>query len=300
VDLLCEQILKRPPIKVPTTLTIGRALVVDLSDWQLGKGEGGGSVVTSARIAAAIDSISRRVRELKKLGRPVEAIYLLGLGDLVEQCDGHYPMQAFSVDLDRRQQMKLARALIIRAIDTCAKLVTRVVVVAVPGNHGENRKDGKAFTTWTDNDDLAVFEQVAEVCAAHPDRYGHVSFVLAGENGTDPLTVVVDVGGVPIGATHSHSAGKSQSGHPAAKVQKWWEGQALGRQPIAGAQILNTGHFHHLLVVTSSGRTHFQAPAMDGGSYWWTAQTGQHSPAGMLTYVADASENLGWNDMEIL
>jgi hypothetical protein len=299
VDALCEQILKRPPIKVPSTLTIGRALVVDLSDWQLGKGEGGGSVVTSARIAAAIDSIPRRVKELRKLGRPIEAIYLLGLGDLVEQCFGHYPMQLATTDLDRRQQMKLARALIIRAIDTAAKLVARVVVAAVPGNHGENRQDGKAVTTWTDNDDLAVFEQVAEVCAANPDRYGHVSFVLAGEDGTDPLTLVLDIGGVPVGLTHSHQA-RSGGGHPAEKVQRWWQGQALGRQPIAGAQILNTGHYHHLLVVTSSGRTHFQAPAMDGGSYWWTAQTGQHSPAGMLTYVVDAADVLGWNDMAVL
>jgi hypothetical protein len=299
VDELVSVIRKRPPIRPPKVDTAGRSLVVCLSDWQLGKGEGGGSVVTSARIGAAIDSIPRRVRGLKKLGRPVEAIYLLGLGDLVEQCSGHYPMQAFTVDLNRRQQMKLARELITRAVDICAPLVPRVVVASVPGNHGENRDSGgKAFTDWTDNDDLAVFEQVAEACSANPDRYGHVSFVLAGEEGTDPLCLVLDVGGVPIGMTHSHQA--RSGGHPAVKVQEWWKGQALGRQPIAGAQILNTGHYHHLLVVTSSGRTHFQAPAMDGGSYWWTAQTGQHSPAGMLTYVADASDVLGWNDMEVL
>lgn len=301
VDALCEQILKRPPIKVAKVVNDTRALVVHLSDWQLGKGEGGGSVVTSARIAAAIDALGRRVRDLKKLGRPVESIYLLGMGDLVEQCDGHYPMQAFSVDLDRRQQMKLARALIIRAIDTCAKIVPRVVVGAVPGNHGENRKDGKAFTTWTDNDDLAVFEQVAEVCSANPDRYGHVSFNLAGEGAhTDPLTLVLDVVGVPVGVTHSHQASKNGGGDPSVKIMGWWKGQALGRQDVAGAQILVTAHFHHYWCQTASGRTGMGCPAMDGGSFWWTAMTGQESPAGMLTYVADAAHPLGWTDLEIL
>jgi len=37
-----------------------------------------------------------------------------------------------------------------------------MVVGAVPGNHGESRRGSKAFTTFEDNDDLAVFEQVAE------------------------------------------------------------------------------------------------------------------------------------------
>lgn len=35
-------------------------------------------------------------------------------------------------------------------------------LMVVPGNHGENRNSsGRAFTTWTDNDDLAVFDGVA-------------------------------------------------------------------------------------------------------------------------------------------
>jgi hypothetical protein len=59
-------------------------------------------------------------------------------------------------------------------------LAPRIVLGAVPGNHGENRNSsGKAYTTATDNDDLAVFEGVAEILAANPERYGHVHTVLA-------------------------------------------------------------------------------------------------------------------------
>ena len=61
-----------------------------------------------------------------------------------------------------------------------------------------------------------------------------------------------------------------------------------------------TGHYHHLLISESSGRTHFQCPAMDPGSNWFTESTGQSSPSGMLTFVADASSSRGWTDLAVL
>lgn len=294
IDELCRLIESRKPYKTVVTDTGERALVVCVSDWQMGKGEGGGVEDTVARIGSAIDQLPARIRALKKIGRPVSSVYFLCMGDLVEQCSGHYDMQAFTVELDRREQMRLVRRLLIRAVDTVAGLTDRVVLAAVPGNHGENRRDGKAYTSWTDNDDLAVVEQVAEVLAANPDRYGHVATVLA-----DDLTLVLDIAGTPVGLAHGHQM--RGSGHPAGRVHKWWEGQALGRQPVADAQVLITGHLHHLLVAETSGRTHMQCPAMDGGSAWWTSTTGQHSPSGMLTFVAGSDCGpRGWCDMEVL
>ena len=120
---------------------------------------------------AAQDRTLVRLKELRKVGRGVSTVYLVGLGDLVEQCSGHYAMQSFQTDLDRREQMRLARRLILRFVDLLVGAGYKVVLGAVPGNHGENRNSaGKAYTTWTDNDDLAVFDGVAEVCAANPVR----------------------------------------------------------------------------------------------------------------------------------
>jgi hypothetical protein len=294
VDELCARALRMKPVKRPD-VSEPVSLVVPLSDWQIGKGENGGSAATIERICAAIDQIPSKVKAMTRAGRAPEAVYLAGMGDLVEQCDGHYAMQAFQADLDRREQKRVARRLLLRAVDRCVGLAPRIVLCCVPGNHGENRRDGKAFTTWTDNDDLAVFEEVAEILAANSERYGHVATVIARD-----LTLVLQVSGVNVGLAHGHQFGRGQ-GHPAGKAQKWWEGQIMGRQPVADADLLLTGHLHHLLVSESSGRTHMQMPSMDGGSYWYTAQTGQNAPAGqLLVGVGSGYGPRGWGDLEIV
>ena len=289
VERMIEQIGRRKSTKIATVAsdTTDRALVVCVSDLQMGKGEGGGSVATVERIEQAIAELPRIIKRV----RP-SVVYLVGMGDLIEQCAGHYASQAYNTDLDRREQMRVVRRLLLHMVDTVAPLVPRVVLGAVPGNHGENRNgDGKAYTTQTDNDDLAVVEQVAEILAANPGRYGHVSTVLA-----DTLTLTLDIAGVVVAFTHGHQNRKG-----AGKVADWWRGQVMGRQGVADAQILVTAHFHHLIVDESSGRTWLQCPAMDGGSAWWTQSTGQHSPPGMLTFgVGTAYGARGWGDLEIV
>jgi len=291
---LCKRAERRkPPRSVVDVDAAGRALVVALSDWQVGKGEGDGTAGTVDRIIASVGALTNRLRELKRLKRPVGVVYLVGLGDIVEQCTGHYPSQEFTTDLNRREQMRVARRLILRYVDAVVDAGYPLVLTGVAGNHGENRRDGKAFTDPTDNDDLAVLEQVAEVLAANPDRYASVSTFLP-----STLSMALDVCGVPVGFTHGHVA--RGGSHPVSKIENWWTGQVMGMQPVADARILVTGHYHHLIVSESTGRTHFQCPAMDPGSQWWTQSTGQSSPPGVLTFVVDSAAARGWCDMELL
>ena len=298
VDALCKQVMKRKPVKHASATTVAdmpRALVVALSDWQVGKGEGDGTEGTVARLTAARDALAGRLRELRKVGRPVDTVYLIGLGDLVEGCEEHYASQTFTTDLDRTQQCRVVRRLILSSVDAVLD-TERVVLAAVPGNHGENRRNGKAFTNVaTDNDDLSTVEQVGEIMAANPDRYGHVATYLA-----DDFTMALDVHGVVCAFTHGHTARKS--GHAAAVLEDWWRGQVMGRQAVADADILTAGHRHHLVVSEASGRTFLQAPAMDPGSHWFTSSSGAHSPAGLLTYCVgrDAYGARGWGDMAVL
>ena len=293
-DALCRMVEKRRPVKIATTDS-PRAVLCCLSDWQLGKGEGGGTEATTERILQAASELVARIKELSRVGRPPATIYLVGLGDLVEQCSGHYPSQAFTTDLDRRSQMRLARRLILHYVDAVLPLAPRIVLGAVPGNHGENRNNsGKAYTTATDNDDLAVFEGIAEILAANPERYGHVHTVLA-----EAPTLVLDVAGIPVAFAHGHKA--NVGGHPAAKLEGWWKGQVMGRQPVADAQILITGHYHHFIASETTGRTFLQVPAMDGGSEWWTDQTGQNSASGTLCLgVGEGYGARGWGDLVLL
>lgn len=296
IDQLCASVMKRKPSKVDAPLG-NRAFLVLASDWQAGKGEGGGSAAMTERVLLAIDRSVERLKELKKLGRPASAVYLIGLGDLVEGCSQFYAMQEWQTDLDRREQGRLVRRLLLKAVDAYVDAGYPVVLGAVPGNHGENRNaTGRAYTTWTDNDDLATFEQVGEILAANPDRYANVNIPIGAIS--DDLTMTLDIAGVPCGFAHGHQF--PRSGGAQTKIEGWWKGQALGRQAIADAELLFAGHLHHFVTSEATGRTLFQAPAMDGGSKWFTQTTGSSSPAGMLTMMIGSAYPRGWGDLEII
>jgi hypothetical protein len=288
---LIDEIKKHKPGKV-TTFDGDTALVVGISDLQMGKGEGGGSEGIVSRFLAGINEVENRWKELVKTGRKLDRLVVLGLGDLIESCDGHYAMQTFQNDLDRREQVKVVRRLLVKALTSWAKIAPRVVVASVPGNHGENRRNGKAYTTFSDNDDVAVFEQVAEILAANPDVYGNVTFMFP----QDELTLTMDVHGTILGLAHGHQARRGGA-VSAAKIKAWWKDQAYGMQRVADATILVTGHYHHLSVLTEGIRTHIQAPSLDGGSQWFTETAGVKSAPGLLTFTIS---KIGWDDLRVL
>jgi predicted phosphodiesterase len=204
-------------------------------------------------------------------------------------------MQAFTVELNRRDQRKLARRLAAEVIRAAAKLTEQVVVVAVGGNHGENRRDGKAFTDFADNDDVAIFEEIAEAFAENPDAYGHVSFVIP----NDELTVTLDVCGTLVTWAHGHQMGGGATAE--AKAKSWLSGQALGKEAAGDCDLLVTGHYHHLCVAQWGKVGWIQAPALDGGSQWWRNKTGAHSPPGVLSLVVGSEVSAaGWSHLHTL
>lgn len=285
-----DALIARIEAHAPTERLPGgpRALVVALSDWQLGKA---GTEATVERILGLGDAVRARLAELRALGRPVATLYACGLGDVVEACDGHYPSQAFEVELSMREQRKVARRLIVALLTAWAPEVERLVVPVVPGNHGEHRKNGAAFTSFGDNSDLEVFEQAAEVLAANPAAYGHVSFVVP----RDSLTLALDVHGAILGLAHGHQA--RQGATVQAKLLNWWKGQSHGLRPVGDAEVLLVGHFHQLLVHHDGPRTLMIAPTLDSGSQWWAETRGTDSRPGTLTFTLGAS---GWADLQVL
>ncbi|MBP7631707.1 MAG: hypothetical protein KA758_14730 [Acidimicrobiales bacterium] len=295
VEELCRLAVRKKPSKPVERKTDGNAwLVVSLNDWQIGKGEGGGTPATVAAITAAIDGVRRKARELTRLGRRPGRIVLANTGDLTERTAGHYASQSYTTDLNDREQQRVARHLLWRLVDGLVTDGYGVTVTAVPCNHGENRNGaGKAQTTPDDNVSLTLVEGIEEACRANPDRYHDVDFAYA----TD-LTLVLDVAGVNVGMTHGHQV--RGSGSAAAKVEKWWQGQIMGTQPVAAADLLMTAHLHHLQLSEETGRTVIIAPAIDGGSYWYTSATGRNSPRGMLTLTVGDAHHRGWGDLEVI
>jgi len=293
VDMLCEQIMRRKPIGPPRTTDAGRALVVNLADLQAGKaGEaGGGTPEMVTRVCAAFDAVAARIVELRRAKRPVDEVYIVGMGDLLERCQSGHGTQMFTLDLDEREQYRIVRRLILRLVDLVAPLVPKVTLSGVPGNHGENRGNaGKMVTRPSDNADLAVIEQVAEVLTGNPDRYGHVVTVFP-----EAWTLTLAVAGVPVAWVHGQGTAS------APKMEEWWRGQALGSTGVAGARILVSAHYHHFRMSEATGRTWLQCPALDGGSNWFSHRTGASSPPGLLTFVAgEGCGARGWSDLAIL
>ena len=304
VEKLLEKVLKRKASKTDTLATGNRALVVLNADWQLGKGEGGGPEATVERICLAQDRVVERIRELRKAGRSPAYVYLAGMGDLVEQCLGHYSMQTFQTVLTRREQKDLAVYLIDRMVELLVDKFPdiQVVLTAVPGNHGENRNSsGKAFTDWLDNDDLDVFTSTYRAYLKNPERYANVSMPQFDGLLQEDLTITLDIAGVPVTFAHGHQFGKGSGGGTVGKIEAWWKGQVMGRTPAADAAILFSGHYHHFVASEGTGRQVFQCPAMDGGSKWFTSQTGANSPAGMLTVGIGLDYGTrGWGDLLII
>lgn len=261
-------------------------LTVVLADWQIGKADHGGVEATIERILDRKEAVIQRVKDLRKIGREISSLNVLWTGDSIEGCLGHYPSQTFAVELDRRDQVKVTRRLLSDSLQAWSKHFEEITVAAVAGNHGENRNGGKAFTGVQDNDDLAIVEQVAEILAANPEAFGHVRFAIA----KDALTLTIPTAGWITGITHGHIAYRGSN--PEAKLQRWWEGQAAGRQPIGDSDILVTGHYHHLRIADWGGCVWLQAPAMEGGSEWWRQATGQASQIGMLTFVSSETERV--------
>lgn len=269
-------------------------LLVNLADWQIGSADGRGTEAIKARVLDMIGEVCVYVKALRKIGYKIGRIHVQGLGDLFEGCTGHYAMQAFTVQLDRRQQTRVVRRLLKTALTTWAQLAEVVTVGTVPGNHGEHRNgSGKAFTNLGDNDDVAVFEAVAEMFQENPELRERVLFTIPDQD----LVQVFDLSGTIVAFAHAHQAtrngGAGKLPPAQAKVLTWWKDQSFGLQRPGDADLLVTGHYHHFSIVEHGHRTHLQCPAMDDGSIWFTNQTGLHSRAGTLAMLVGTELGTG-------
>lgn len=263
------------------TAVVGECdMLVALSDWQIGKDDGDGTQGTVRRILQMIDDVSVRIEEFRKTGKPIRTLYVVGLGDLVEGTCDFYPQQSYRVELDRRDQVKMTWRLLLKAVTTWAKQVERLVAAAVGGNHGENRREGRSYTTFADNDDLLVMEVVRDVIRENPEAYGHVEFAIP--VGDESLAVTLDIDGVTTSFVHGHQASGRGKAHE--KVWNWWTDQIAGRVPGVGdAALLVSGHYHYYASRLETDRAHIQVPPMDGGSAWFEMNHGGRSRAGTMT-----------------
>jgi predicted phosphodiesterase len=266
-DIIAVTRKARP--KAVTAEPKSRTYFIQITDLQAGQADGDG-VEGMVRRALEIPSMVKDdVKALAAVGKKPDSIFIPITGDLVEGISGWYEMQTFSVSLDRREQVKLVRRLLTEILVEIASLGLPVHVAVVPGNHGENRQNGKAYTTLGDNDDVAVVEQVAEAFRLS-EKFSHVTFSFPAKN---RLSLTVEVQGWIVGLTHGHIA--RAAGMPAGKILNWFKTMAGIRDAIGDSDLLFVGHYHHLILQQLIGDTLLvMGGALCDASDWFSQTAG--------------------------
>ena len=270
-----------------------KAFVICMSDWQVGK-EGTENMLD--RYYDGLDRVAEQIKFLKRKHKDLDKLIIAGLGDLVESCSGHYPMQTFTTVLDERQQKTLARQMLLDAFNRFSKDFNEVLGLCALGNHGEKRLGTKAYTTFGDNKDGELFDEVAQVLAADPSKK-HVKFTIPGNS----LAYSVEVlPGTVLTLAHGHQAKRGTT--PAARVENWFNKMA-SKQSKGGfyaTNVLLVGHYHHHWSKENE-RLLLGTTTIDDGSQWFEEGGGDKSLPGITTLVLHSRKDLRkWSDIEIL
>ena len=287
---LFKQAKKKPPIK-KKTLGGDTAFLFFMADWQLGKRDFGVEN-TIKRYDVALQDAVNRIKDLRKLGVNIDEIYMIGLGDLTENCTAaFYDSQPFNVELSLIEQYALARSMIMKTIDTFLPLADKLVLAGCPGNHGEMSRSskGQVYTNRLDNSDTMHLQICEEIMSANKQRYKSVRVEVP-----EGFHQVLDIKGKTCGWTHGHMTGGS--GNPENKIENWWKGQMYGHLPAGNCEILITGHYHHFRSKQQGNRTWFQSPSLDK-SIDFTERSGLWSHPGVLTFTVNKK---GWDNLKIL
>jgi len=181
----------------------------------------------------------------------------------------------------------VVRRLLLEHVKAFAPLADRVILLSAPGNHDEPHRllGGKPR-----GDDSFAVEAAVQVGDALnlAGGFEHVEIVLPD---IDDLSITVEAAGTVIGAIHGH---QTRPG----KAHEWWAKQGHARHRIGAAQLLLSGHYHHLRIHEESGRTHIQCPTTDPGSPWFDQKNGGRAGhGGVVTFFT--REGL-WSGLEIL
>ena len=281
---------KTAPVKKGNT-----AFMYYVADWQMGKRDGEGSQGIVTKVLDSLTTANARLKELQKTGHKIDEVYVIGLGDIVENCNlsGWYSSQVWNTDLHLRDQITVARRLLWKIVKNFADQNYTVILSGVTSNHGQNRSGKQSLTTEElDNLDLQILEQVGDL--AYESTYKNIKVVVP-----DSPHLLLDVKGYAMGFTHGHlTAG---GGTPAKKIENWWKGQMFGLNeagdnPVGVARMVVHGHYHHFTAVQQGGRTIMGVPAMSPSDDFQT-RTGYSTSMGVVTMTVTKD---GWDNLKIL
>lgn len=248
----------------------GGALVVTIADAQIGKTDmRGGTPELLDRIEATLTRLDQHLYTAAP-----SRVILADVGDLTEGFESGGDPHGTN-DLSHPEQLDLAATIIARFVRVCADHAP-TTVTTVPSNHGRWRRGKQQLGKPTDDYGLAVHRMVAKFMP-------EADWIVPAEYEEH---TTVDVDGCRVAFVHGHQ-------YQPGMFFRWLAGQALGSTSVGTAEVIVTGHYHHLTVTTEgrapSGRPRWwmQAPTLDNGSAWYRNQAGSDSDPGLLVFRVD-------------
>jgi len=280
VDDLLRSVRSRRKAPAPAE---GAAFCYAVADTQWGKPDGDGSAGTVRRFYDSLDRAVLRYKYLRKRNTAGPVLLLIG-GDCIEGSESGGSTRMFRLDLTVTEMVRVYRRTLADMVTAFAELSDDVTVAVVPGNHDEAKRVGDQMATrYDDSWAIEGASQVADVLSAK----GHnVGWVFPDRDG---LHLTVEAAGTRVGLLHGHQT--------RGKMQSWLASKAMARDPIGTADVVVSGHFHHLRLEQYGATCWMQTGSLDGGSQWFEHRGGLSAPPAALTFLAADGK---WNALEVV
>ncbi|WP_047219970.1 hypothetical protein, partial [Delftia lacustris] len=177
------------------------AAVLNLSDMQLGKSEGGGIDATLDRLYDGLENFRAEVTRQRK-HRNVTELVIVNNGDPFEGIAGNYTSQTHTVQAGLRGQMNLVLDVWSAYARELYPSFDKGKFVSVLCNHTEFGRQGgsaKSITSDSDNGGAFLAETLQRVLTVAPG-FDHVDFTIP----HDEMNVYTTAANVPMGFNHGH------------------------------------------------------------------------------------------------
>lgn len=222
-------------------------------------------------IENSLRAIDQAADEIERQGG-AEEILVAWLGDHIEGFVSQGGKNSWRTRLTLTEQIRATRRIMYYAIEVLEPLCHRLVMAAVPGNHGRVEAGNGTGTRADDNHDTDALVAVAEALELTGDRTGVETYVPE----VDQISLAVTVGGLTWGLVHGDKWRRGGQFN-------WWREQTFHNGPTAAADVLCGGHWHHLLVMEEGGKTFIQVPTLGtDGAYWQNLHGNRPNPGVVL------------------
>lgn len=262
--------LPEEPSRMGAEPTPGAAVLI--GDMQFGQGVDD----PFEAIQNTLSAIDKAADELERRGGANELL-VAWLGDHVEGFTSQGGKNTWRTRLTLSEQIRATRRVMYYAVERFHPLTERLVMAAIPGNHGRVENASGGSTRVDDNHDVEALNAVSEALSMSA-RYRGVECLVPQE---DQLSLAVKIDEITWGLVHGD---KWRPG----KHFEWWREQAFHGAPVAAADILAAGHYHYLLVHEQGVKLYIQVPTLGTDGVWWEHQHGSRPHPGLV--LATTSE----------